>query len=229
MKNDQRTLLHLIQVIRAHLLLAFIMMGGTAFAQDYIVKGKVSSAEDEMGIPGVNIILKGTSTGTVTDSNGNYAMQLPDGSGTLIFSFIGYQPEEVPVNGQSVINVSLLPSVEQLSEIVVTALGIERESQSLGYAVQEVDGESLNEARETNFTNALAGKVAGLDVKSNTGVGSSTRVVLRGESSLSINGNQPLFVVDGIPISNDINNTTSADYGNGASEINPADIERDRS
>jgi TonB-linked SusC/RagA family outer membrane protein len=225
MKNDQRTLLHLIQVIRAHLLLVSFMMGGTAFAQDYVVKGKVSSAEENMGIPGVNIILKGTSTGTVTDSDGNYAMQLPDGSGTLIFSFIGYQPEEVSVNGQSVINVSLLPSVEQLSEIVVTALGIERESQSLGYAIQEVDGENLNEARETNFTNALAGKVAGLDVKSNTGVGSSSRVILRGESSLSINGNQPLFVVDGIPISNDINNTTSADYGNGASEINPADIE----
>jgi TonB-linked SusC/RagA family outer membrane protein len=109
--------------------------------------------------------------------------------------------------------------------VVVTALGIEREKQSLGYATQELNGDQLNEAREANFTSMLSGKVAGLDIKSNAGVGSSTRIILRGESSLNFNGNQPLFVVDGIPINNSINNTSSADFGNGASEINPADIE----
>ncbi len=224
MKKDRPILFYLFQAIRLCLLISCSFMGTIAFAQQ-VVKGKVSSADEDLPIPGVNVIIKNATTGTVTDSDGNYSIQVPDVSSTLVFSFIGYQPEEVQVNGRSTIDVSLLPSVEQLSEIVVTALGIERETQSLGYAVQEINGENLNEARETNFTNALAGKVAGLDIKSNTGVGSSTRVVLRGESSLSINGNQPLFVVDGIPISNNISNTTGADYGNGAAEINPADIE----
>ncbi|WPP50836.1 SusC/RagA family TonB-linked outer membrane protein [Catalinimonas niigatensis] len=206
-------------------LLHFLLLltAASVQAQEKTVSGTVSSVE-EGSLPGVNVLVKGTTTGTVTDMDGNYRITVPASESILVFSSIGYTAEEITVGNQSILNIELLPDIQSLSEVVVTALGIERESQSLGYAIQKLDGEKLNESRETNFTNALAGKVAGLDIRSNTGVGSSTRVILRGESSLSVNGNQPLFVVDGIPISNDINNSTSADYGNAAAEINPADI-----
>lgn len=189
------------------------------------VEGKVTDAADGTGIPGVNVVLKGTASGVVTDANGTYKIQLPDGSGTLVFSFVGYTPQEVEVGFRSTIAVSLAQEATQINEVVVTALGIEREKQSLGYATQEISGDHLNQTYESNFTSLLAGKVAGLDVKSNAGVGSSTRVILRGESSLNFNSNQPLFVIDGVPINNSVNNSSAADFGNGASEVNPADIE----
>lgn len=194
---------------------------------DVEVSGTVTDADTGEGLPGATVQLKGTQTGTVSDINGLFRISVPDNATTLVVSYIGYDQTEIDLTSGAVqnINVQLKESAEALDEVVVTALGIEREKQSLGYAVQELDGENLNQARETNFTNALAGKVAGLNVQSNAGVGSSTRLILRGESSLGINGNQPLFVVDGVPISNEIANFTSADYGNAASEINPADIE----
>lgn len=203
-----------------------LLIAGIAFSQNaHEVEGKITDASDGMGIPGANVILKGTSVGSVTDINGSFKIQLPDGNGTLVFSFVGYSSQEIEVGNRSEISVVLEQEATQMNEVVVTALGIEREKQSLGYATQEIDGDNLNEARESNFTNLLAGKVAGLDIKSNAGVGSSTRIILRGESSLNFNGNQPLFVIDGIPINNNISNTTGADFGNGASEVNPADIE----
>ncbi len=194
---------------------------------DVDISGTVTDAANGEGLPGATVQVKGTQAGTVSDVFGKFTLSVPSNATTLVISYIGYDAVEVDITGNTgqPVNVQLAESAEALDEVVVTALGIEREKQSLGYAVQELEGEGLNEARETNFTNALAGKVAGLNVQSNAGVGSSTRLILRGESSLGINGNQPLFVVDGIPISNQINNFTAADYGNAASEINPADIE----
>lgn len=215
-----------LRLLRYAICLSGLLLAETAFSQvAHVVEGKVTDAADGTGIPGANVILKGTNTGTVTDVNGDFRIELPDGNSTLVFSFVGFTPQEIEVANRSRISVILEQEATQMSEVVVTALGIERETQSLGYAIQEIDGDQLNEARESNFTNLLSGKVAGVDIKSNTGVGSSTRIVIRGDKFLNFNDNQPLFVVDGIPISNSINNTSGADFGNGASEINPADVE----
>jgi TonB-dependent SusC/RagA subfamily outer membrane receptor len=222
-KQDNFTL----RVLRfAACICLMLLCAWTAVAQNvHRVEGTVTDASNGLGIPGVNVVLKGTNLGSVTDADGRYNLQLPNGNGVLVFSFVGYSTQEVEVSSRTAISVALSQEATQINEVVVTALGIEREKQSLGYATQELNGDQLNEAREANFTSMLSGKVAGLDIKSNAGVGSSTRIILRGESSLNFNGNQPLFVVDGIPINNSINNTSSADFGNGASEINPADIE----
>ncbi|MFT7036129.1 MAG: TonB-linked SusC/RagA family outer membrane protein [Cyclobacteriaceae bacterium] len=194
---------------------------------DVEISGTVKDVDSGEGLPGATIKVAGTQNGTVSDIDGNFKLTVPDDAITLQVSYIGYDLIEIAISGNTgkPFDIKLSVSAESLDEVVVTALGIEREKQSLGYAVQEIGGDDLNQARETNFTNGLAGKVAGLNVQSNAGVGSSTRLILRGESSLGINGNQPLFVIDGVPISNEINNFTSADYGNAASEINPADIE----
>ena len=189
-----------------------------------VITGQVLDGDTDEPLPGVSILVEGTSTGVVTDLNGNYSLEVEGENIVLIFSFVGYLTEKITVGNQTIIDVVLKQDVMQMQEVVVTALGIERETQSLGYSVQQLEGEEINESKVSNFTNALAGKVAGLEIRSNAGVGSSTRVILRGESILSQNGNQPLFVVDGVPISNAISNTSAADYGNGAAEINPADI-----
>lgn len=189
------------------------------------ITGKVTDDNTREGLPGVSILIEGSTSGVISDINGDYSLEVADENSVLTFSYVGYLTERIVVGTQSIIDIILVPDITQLGEIVVTALGIERSTQSLGYAVQELQGEEINESKVTNFTNALAGKVAGLEIRSNSGVGSSTRVILRGESILSQNGNQPLFVIDGVPISNNINNSSSADYGNDASDINPADIE----
>lgn len=202
----------------------WFLYSGTSYAQGIDVEGQVSDA-NQGTLPGVNVVIKGTTVGTVTDVEGRFRIQVPDRDAVLIFSYVGYATQEVQVAGQSNITVVLQNDATEINEVVVTALGIKREKQSLGYATQEISGNAVSEIRDSNFTNQLSGKVAGLDVRSNAGVGSSTRVILRGESSLNFNGNQPLFVVDGIPINNGINNTSGADFGNGAAEINPADVE----
>ena len=113
-----------------------------------------------------------------------------------------------------------------MDEVIVTALGISREKKSLGYSVQEIQGQDMNEARETNFINGLAGKVAGVQISSSSAVGASSRIVIRGESSLDFGSNSPLYIVDGVPVGNSsTSNSTSSDYGNSSAEINPADIE----
>jgi len=209
------------------LLLAFVVQ--ISFAQQQTVTGTVT-AEDGIPIPGVNIILKGTSTGVQSDFDGNYAIEATQGD-ILVFSFIGLETAEYRVGATNKVDVTLKTDAAQLDEVVVTALGISREKKSLGYATQEVDGESLTTVKSGNFTNALSGKVSGLQIKKNTNFGGSTNVVIRGNTSLTGN-NQALFVIDGVPISN--TNTNSAgqaqasgnyyDYGNAASDINPEDI-----
>ena len=198
-----------------------------SFAQQTRVTGKVSDLKNEP-LPGATVLVKGTSRGTVTDVDGTYAIQAASGE-TLVFSFVGFETKEFLVGASTVVDITLSEGVA-LNEIVVTALGVEREAKALGYSVQAVDGSQFTEARETNVINSLSGRVAGVQItNSSSGIGGSTRVTIRGESSLNINANQPLFVVDGVPISNNIVGSSGrgnqeTDYGNAAGEINPDDV-----
>lgn len=190
------------------------------------VSGTVTSTEGEPLI-GVNVLVAGTTTGAVTDFDGKYSLSVPD-QATLEFSYTGYTSQTIPVGGQSVIDVTLEEGIA-LGEVVVTALGIEREKSSLTFAQQSVDGAELLEARDINFLNSLAGKAAGVEVKkSSSGAGGSTRVVLRGDKSLSGNSD-PLYVIDGIPMANTRQGQPGmwdgVDKGDGMSQINPDDIE----
>lgn len=214
-------------LLTALLLLAQL---GSTFAQDRQITGKVTSSEDGSPIPGVSISVKGTSKGTTSVADGSYRISVGNGT-TLIFSSVGFTSQTVAVGSQSVIDVKLVPSTSTLSEVVVTALGVSRDKKSLGYATQEVKGDQVSTAKESNFINSLSGKVSGVEIKRNNNMGASTNIVVRGFKSLTGN-NQALFVVDGVPIDN--SNTTSSstaqggggyDYGNAASDINPDDIE----
>lgn len=205
----------------------------TPEAAAFIVSGKVTSDEGE-ALPGVNVLLKGTSTGTTTDGGGLYELTVPDEGGVLVFSFIGFATQEVAVNNQTTIDVVLVSDAETLNEIVVTALGVEKSKKALAYSVTEVKGEEFTEARENNIANALTGKIAGVNaVGLSTGPGGSSRVIIRGNGSLNGN-NQPLYVVNGMPIDNTspggspaINGAPyqSIDKGDGIAGINPNDIE----
>ena len=211
-------------------LVVFLFSIASCYAQT-TVSGNVTSGTDGSAVPGVNILVKGTNTGTISDSEGNYRLDVPSADGVLVFSFVGFVTQEIPINGQTTLDVVLPADATELSEVVVTALGIEREKRDLGYAVQEINGDDITKARETNIGNALAGKVAGVTVVGNpAGIGGSSRITIRGERSLDLNKNQPLFVVDGVPITNEVNgssgrNNQDVDYGNGAGFVNPDDVE----
>lgn len=186
--------------------------------------------EESLPIPGVSVVVKGTIIGTSTDASGMFTLTVPDNANLLVFSFIGFDSREVPIGNLSTFNVTL--TSQELLEVVVTALGIKREERSLGYAVQEVNAKGMTEARETNFVNALQGKIAGVQISGASGnIGGSSRILIRGASSVSGN-NQPLFVVDGTPIDNSNFNSIATqtanggvDYGNAAQDVNPDDIE----
>jgi TonB-dependent SusC/RagA subfamily outer membrane receptor len=210
--------------------LAVVSLG--LFAQERIISGKVTLTEDNTPLPGVNVVLKGTSSGVITDVNGAYSISV-DGDGTLIFSFIGMLSQEVPIQGRSVIDISMTQDITTLQEVVVTALGISQEKRSLGYSVSEVKGSDIAETQRPNFMVSLQGRVPGLSMISTSGLpGSSTSITLRGIGSISGN-NQPLIVVDGLPVDNrvlDQHNLVSNgdnrnnDYINRAADINPNDI-----
>ena len=185
---------------------------------------------DETGFPviGANIIEKGTTNGVITDLDGNFSLEVPDGA-IIEISYIGYTTQEIPVKGQTNFNIKLVEDTQKIDEVVVTALGIKRQSRSLGYSTTQVQGEDFTLARDPNLGNALSGKVAGVSVSGNaTGSGGSSRVIIRGNASLTGN-NMPLYVVDGVPFSNQ--NLGSAgtwggmDMGDGLNNINPDDIE----
>jgi TonB-linked SusC/RagA family outer membrane protein len=213
-------------------LTAVLMLASSElWAQERVISGRVTDADDGSGLPGVNVVLQGTTNGTVTDVNGNYSLSVPSTDGTLVFTFVGMATQEVPINGRTQIDVTLTSDVAQLSEVVVTALGLDREKASLGYATQEITGEQVTNVRDVNFMNSLSGKVAGVSIRRSNDIGGSTNVVVRGYKSLTGN-NQALFVVDGIIMSNEITNTPGQqtgrggyDYGNAAMDINPNDIE----
>ena len=217
-------------VHRGLLLFAVFFMLFTGLqAQRVTITGTVISSEDNSAIPGVNVIIKDSNEGTTTDIDGKFKLEVSGSEAFLVFSSVGFNSIEVQVGNRSVVDVTMSPDVRQLSEIVVTALGIEREEKSLSYAQQTVDGSELMEARDINFLNSLNGRAAGVQIaKSSSGAGGSTRIVLRGNKSLGGNS-EPLFVIDGIPMAN---NKTSqpgmwdgTDGGDGMSQINPDDIE----
>ncbi|HNW97643.1 MAG TPA: SusC/RagA family TonB-linked outer membrane protein [Bacteroidales bacterium] len=213
------------------LLLGVFLLSFTFAMAQKTITGKVTSKEDGSALPGVTVAVKGTTTGTITDISGEYKLSVPATATTLVFSFVGMKSQEVEIGTQTTINVALESSATNLEGVVVTALGITREKKSLGYATQELKGDLVNTVKTDNFVNSLSGKISGVQVKKTTNIGGSTNIQIRGAKSLTGN-NQALFVVDGVPISNDVSNTTSQqqagqgfDYGNAASDINPDDIE----
>ncbi|MFT7248205.1 MAG: TonB-linked SusC/RagA family outer membrane protein [Arcticibacterium sp.] len=202
----------------------------SVWAQTRTVTGTVTDQEDGSAIPGVNVVLKGTFKGTSSNVNGSYSITVDDANPILVFSFVGYNPIEVVVENRSIVNISMMLSSSTLDEVVVTALGIKREEKSLGYSVAKVDGKDMNRVTTENVLNGLSGKVAGVAISSTGGTGSSVSMVIRGAKSLS-SDNQPLFVIDGVPIINTLNNVSQiggdnrVDYGNAISDLNPDNIE----
>jgi len=205
----------------------------TIFAQ-VLIQGTVRSSASEL-LPGVNVSVKGTNKGTVTNVNGQYSIVAPT-DGVLLFSFIGYEKSEISLNGRNKADVVLKNAIEQIDEVVVTALGIKREEKALGYSTQNIGTEQISNAMSTQWASSLAGKVAGLNIVSPGGPIGSSRITLRGDVSLNMNGNNALIVLDGVPLSSQMTGTGAAygagsssdlpvDFGNGFSDINPDDIE----
>ncbi|MBR3285603.1 MAG: TonB-dependent receptor plug domain-containing protein, partial [Bacteroidales bacterium] len=206
-----------------------LTLATAVFAQNVSVSGTVTDASNGESVPGASVILRGTTTGTVTNLDGMFALTVPSNA-ALIISSIGYKTVEVPVNGRSTINVALEVDNELLEEVVVTALGISREKKALGYAVQDVKGDALTQAASSSLSSALQGKVSGLQISSSSGMpGASSKIVIRGARSLDGN-NQPLYVIDGMPVSSSPdrstgNSVTGSDYSGRAIDIDPNDIE----
>src|SRR4028118_1520457 len=193
------------------------------------VSGQITNVDGNI-LSGVSVTVKGSATGTSTDGEGRFRINTADND-TLVFTFVGYETQEIGVNNRSTINVKLEPSTTKLSDVVVTAFGISKERKGLVYSVSTVKGSEFTEARETNVASALTGKIAGVDATQvSSGPGGSSRVVIRGNGSFNSN-QQPLYVVNGLPINQGNNgagtNTVglNIDRGDAISSINPADIE----
>ncbi|MCA6073674.1 SusC/RagA family TonB-linked outer membrane protein [Fulvivirga sedimenti] len=206
--------------MKKNLLLSFfllLLIPSVVMAQQE-VSGKVTSSDDGAPLPGVNVVVKGTTQGTVTDIDGNYRITVPNGNVTLVYSFIGLATQEIPLNNRTQLDIQMATDTKQLSEVIVTAAGIEREQRSLGYSVQEVDGEALSQKSTNNVFESLQGKVAGLTINQNSGApGGGATILIRGATSLAGNSrNSPLIVVDGIPIDNDF---VRGDVGSGSAEV----------
>jgi TonB-linked SusC/RagA family outer membrane protein len=213
-----------------------LVLGLVLFCIGSIMAQTISgTVTDQNGDPllGASILVKGTSVGTVTDLDGKYSLNLPADAKTLVVSYTGFNSSEIEIGAQTVIDITLEEGVT-LTEAVVTALGIERDEKSIGYAVQEVSGEELAETREVNIVNSLQGKVAGVQIQgSPSALGGSSRITIRGSNSF-LGNNQPLFVIDGVPIDNSnfsdndqargFGGATAYDYGNTAQDIDPESI-----
>ncbi len=216
-------------------LLMFLSISlGTAYAQKTIT-GTVTDDANET-IIGASVLVKGTMNGTITEVDGTYKITVSDTATTLVFSYVGYTTKEIKIEGK-VIDAMLLEGIE-MEKIVVTALGISRKEKSLGYATQSIDGDALTQTRDANVVNSLQGKIAGVQITGSSNLGGSSRILLRGASSIK-GQNQPLFVIDGVPLDNSNfaardNSSTGKDqqrggggydYGNAIQDINPDDIE----
>jgi len=210
----------------------FVLLGAVCMAvnsQSVEVSGIIRSNEDSTAIPGATVTVKGSTIGTITNLNGQYILEVPETAEALEFRFVGMKPKDVAFNGQSTINLYLEPDVFEMEEAVVTALGIRRESKALGYSATSINSEEITKARDRSVLNSLQGKVAGVNISTASGApGASTRILMRGISSLG-GSNQPLFIIDGVPVSNSSTGSTSlnggTDFGNKSNDINPEDIE----
>ena len=198
----------------------------TLLAQENSVSGLITGSENGEPLSGVNVLIKGTNRGTITDFDGNYQINVQSGE-TIVFSSLGFETQEIPFTGQSTLDVTLVADLESLDEVVVTALNISRDKRSLGYATQEVDGEDINITNNQNVIGSLSGRVAGVQVTGSSGasMGGTQKIKIRGVNSIT-GGGEPLLVVDGTPISNgNFSGSAGADYGNLGQDINPSDIE----
>lgn len=208
-----------------------------AIAQQAGISGTVTDAGDHSAIPGASIQVKGRSAGTITDNEGRFLIAAHEND-VLIISYLGYLPQQVTVNGQSALTVRLSKNIHTMDELVVTALGVTKQERQVGYAIQALNSRQFANVPDPNLVNDLNGKVAGVTITNGgAGVGSTSRIVIRGENSFS-GSNQPLFVVDGVPINNEtffndaIENSSSqgtwaeVDWGNGAAELKPEDISK---
>ena len=193
------------------LLSLFVLMGCTALmAQTVTIKGTVTSAEDGLPIPSVAVAVRGTTLGTLTDGAGNYSVNVPASAATLTFTFVGMKTVTETISGRTTIDVVMQTDMLGLDEVVVTALGITREKKALGYSVTDVKGDAVSNTRETNIVNALQGLAPGVQItRASSSVGSSSQILIRGIKSFG--DNQPLWVVDGTPISNSA--TGAGQYG----------------
>jgi len=206
----------------------FSVITGNVFAQQEVT-GVVSDNIGEL-LPGATVMVLGTDDGTVTDFDGNFIITVPDNNSVLVVSFIGMKTIEITVGDQTTIDVILEADSQVMDEVIVTALGISRETKALGYSVSQVDGDELVAVPQENVLNALSGKVSGVAINSIGAPGSSVSMVIRGATSLS-SDNQPLFVIDGVPLYNTLNNVggvgsdNRVDYGSAISDLNPDDIE----
>ena len=208
----------------------FALSISTMVAQTRTITGKITASSDGTGIPGVNIQVKGTQKGTSSNASGAYSLEVSGASLALSFTSIGFDAQEIKVGNRNVVDVEMTSSTQELNEVVVTALGIKREEKSLGYSVGKVAGKDLNRVITENVLNGLSGKLAGVSINATGATGSSVSMIIRGAKSLS-NDNQPLFVIDGVPVINTLNNIgqvgndNRVDYGNAISDLNPDNIE----
>ncbi|RLD86908.1 MAG: SusC/RagA family TonB-linked outer membrane protein, partial [Bacteroidetes bacterium] len=204
-----------------------------ALAQTRTINGTVTSSDDGAGVPGVTVLVKGTIVGTTTDIDGKYSLSVKPGSKTLVFSYIGMKTQEVAIGSQNQVDVILQPDVLMVDEVVITAIGMTKEKKALGYNVQDVKSEEIAKSGNTDVVNALQGRVSGVEVTSSSGAaGGANYITIRGATSITGN-NQPLFVVDGVPIDNSVTadddgfgsgDVAGVARGNRALDINPDDI-----
>jgi TonB-linked SusC/RagA family outer membrane protein len=214
------------------LLSALLQIPVMNYAQSINLNGVVLSASDNSPLIGASIVIKGTTQGTVTDADGKFSLTASQGQ-ELVFSYVGFETKTVTIQTSNYLQVELKEGSNQLDEVVVTALGITKENKSLGYSVKELKSAEFSEAKESNLVNSLAGKVAGVRITNSQGNMGSSRIIIRGENSIAGN-NQPLFVVDGVPVDNSqlgssgtsgASGTATRDYANAISDINSEDIE----
>ncbi len=209
-------------------LIIFTAINLSIFAQGVTVSGTITSGDDNFGIPNASVLIKGTTKGTVSDLEGNYKISGLIEDDVLVFSYLGYQTQEITVGSQRVINVILQPDAQNLDEVVVTALGIKRQKRELGYATENFTGKQIELSNTPNVLSALSGKSAGVQISTGDGVeGGTTRITIRGNANFYGN-NQPLFIVDGVPIENPpglTNPGRGTDWGSAINNLNSADIE----
>ena len=207
------------------LILWVLLIPFSSLAGDLNIRGIVLSKSDGSPLVGATVVIKGTTNGVVVDAKGNFTLSASSGE-IIIVSYLGFESQSITLKDESPLRVELSELQGQLNEIVITALGINKEKKSLGYAVQKVRPEAISAVPETNLINSLAGKIAGVNVTNSQGSMGSSRIVIRGETSISGN-NQPLFVVDGVPVDNSQLTTSDAsrDFANAISDINSENIE----
>ena len=210
-------------------ILLFLFVGiSMVMAQNTKVSGTVTSADDGLPVIGASVVVKGTTLGTVTDMDGKYSIEVPSNAKLLKISYVGMKSQEVTV--KTGLKIVLESDSENLDEVVVTAMGIKRSEKAIGYSATSVGGETISDKRTTDVMSGLAGKVAGVQISTTSSdPGASNSVVIRGVSSLS-GSNQPLYIVDGVPLNNTATFSDKAldkgyDFGSGSNAVNPDDVE----